>query len=313
MKIDCQVAMRQGLEQRAQEINQQAKAKNQPRINLIPYVAGEGEKGMATQIKQMEKLISQKPDAIIVQPTDNVALSKPLLKANQQNIPVVAYDQFILEGELASYITSNNYQAGELNGEYIDSLFDDDHVIRLILVEYPNVSSTVERIDGFIDALRKEGQKYKVLKTYNAVDPTSGRKAGQEILRDFKDLNGVDVIFTVNDGGGISLINEIADPSRNSVKVATIDGDPDSIENIRKGRMTVINSAQFCSEIGRKTIDVTYQRLQGNPVPKKVLIPTFPVTKETLERYPGWSGKIPESFVKPWNQEEWDNTVIKKK
>ncbi len=53
----------------------------------------------------MYELIDQKVDLIIVQPTDNAALAKPLIKANKQKNPVVAYEQYILGGKLHSFIT----------------------------------------------------------------------------------------------------------------------------------------------------------------------------------------------------------------
>jgi len=41
------------------------------------------------------------------------------------------------------------------------------------------------------------------------------------------------------------------------------------------------------------------------------LVPTFPVTAETLDRYPGWLGAIPEAFTKPWHslQPTWSGEL----
>ena len=85
-----------------------------------------------------------------------------------------------------------------------------------------------------------------------------------------------------------------------------------SIENIKAGNLTVINSAQFCAELGRQAIIQGYDLLNKKEIPRKVLIPTFPVTKETLDRYTGWKGKIPKPFRKPWlENESWNNQIEK--
>lgn len=308
MNIEGQVAMRKGLESEAEKINASAKEGSR-KVKLVPYVAGDGASGVENQIKQMNEAIDKGGiDLIIVQPTNNAALIGPLLKANKKKIPVVAYDQYIVEGELASYVTSNNYQAGYLNGEYIDSLYPNNFEIKLILVEYPEVSSTVERVDGFLDALKKAKQKFKIMRTYLAVEPVGGALAGEKILKDFPEKNSIDVVFTINDGGGLAVVEKIAKAGRSEIKFATIDGDPKSVENIKKSNLTVIDSAQFCAEIGRQSIKVGYRILKGEKVPKKILVPTFPITKESMHLYEGWLGNVPNSFEKPWKKGNfWNN------
>lgn len=121
MNIPGQVAMRTGLENQCDRINAAARLNGDPTIHLETRVAGDGEPGIENQIRQMQELINDGVDLIIVQPTDNAALSSVLRQANSARIPVVAYDQYISGGQLAAYRTSDNYQAGYLDGEYIAS------------------------------------------------------------------------------------------------------------------------------------------------------------------------------------------------
>jgi ribose transport system substrate-binding protein len=299
MNIPGQVAMRAGLEEEAQRINQKL-AHSGHSIILMPRVAGDGEAGIEKQISQMYALIAGKSDCIILQPTDNAALAPPLRAANKAGIPVVAYDQYVSGGRLAAYRTSDNYQAGYLDGEYIAAKFAAGKEIRLILVEYPHVSSTVERVNGFLDALQAYGRRYTILRSYFAVEPVSGKRAGQDILRDFPQPGTVDVVFTVNDGGGLAVVKELADAGRTEIMVATIDGDPASVDNIRAGRLTVIDSAQFCGPLGSEAMKAAFQLLTGEHPSYHALVPVFPITMETLHRYPGWLGPIPADFKKDW-------------
>lgn len=300
MSIPGQVAMREGLEAEAQRINRSAEKAGGRAIELLVRVAGDGPEGVERQREQMRAMVILKPDVIIVQPTDNAALAEPLRAANKAGIPVVAYDQYISGGQLASYVTSDNRQAGYLDGEYVASLYPDDRQIRLVLVEYPRVSSTVERLDGFLDALSDAGQRYRVLGTYEAVEPVGGRAAGERILKDFPAAGSIDVIFAVNDGGGLAVVDVLAAAGRSEIVVASVDGDPQSVENIRNGRLTRIDSAQFCGPLGAEALKAAYAIVTGNPPPHRALVPVFPITRETLALYPGWRGPIPASFAKPW-------------
>ncbi|BCG63974.1 MAG: ribose transport system substrate-binding protein [Methyloprofundus sp.] len=312
MDIPGQVAMRQGIEHAANVINEKAKKDNLTTIQLHPFVAGNGEAGIEKQIQQLDKIVAeQQMDLIIVQPTDNAALAKGLIKANQKNIPVVAYDQYISGGKLASYITSDNYQAGYLDGEYIASKFDNYYSIKLILVEYPYVSSTVERVDGFIDALADTQQNYTIINSYQAVTPESGSKAATQILHDFPKKHSIDVIFTVNDGGGLNVVKGLSNAGRDEIMVASIDGDPLSLKNITENRLTVINSAQFCMPLGEETLYTAYDILNGKKVAAYKLIPVFPVTQETIANYPSWNGPIPQNFTKQWPSKKplWSGQV----
>jgi len=298
--IAGQLAMSKGLEEEAARINKEAAAKGGPSVKLNIQVAGDGADGIENQVRQMKDLITANVDLIIVQPTDNAALAEPLKSANKAGIPVVAYDQYISGGVLAAFRTSDNYQAGYLDGEYITSKFQEGNTISVVLVEYPHVSSTVERVNGFLDALQHSKRPYKIRGSYQAVEPVSGRKAAADILRDFPRRGDIDVVFTVNDGGGIEVVKALCEAGRNEILVATIDGDPQSVENIKNGRLTVIDSAQFCGPLGAEAMKAAYTLLTGKKPPYHALVPTFPVTGETFHLYPGWQGPIPNGFKKPW-------------
>ena len=316
MDIPCQVVMRRGVEDAVEQLNNGTahsgkKGFTERKIKLLPFVAGNGESGIERQIVQMKNLVEKGVDLIIVQPTDNAALSQALIQANKQNIPVVAYDQYISGGKLHSFITSDNYQAGYLDGEYIASLFPDNKKIKLVMVDYPHVSSTVLRVDGFIDALTEQQQPFEVLATYNAVEKESGAKAGRQILKDFPEPGSIDVVFTVNDGGGIPVMHALADAGRNEIKLATVDGDPQSLNFIKNKQITVIDSAQFCHAMGVEAMNTAALILEGKSIAEHKLIPVFPVTSETEPLYPGWTGDIPKSFIKPWPSKvpQWSNRI----
>ena len=309
-----QVAMKNGLEREFENINSNRRKLNYPALKARSYIAGDGPEGTKRQMSQMKELLKEPPDLIIVQPTDTHSLTDLLKVANQKQIHVISYDQYIQGAEQLSFITSNNFQAGYLDGEYIDSHYDDHYEIKLILVEYPQVSSTVSRVNGLLQALDIGKQRYKILKNYSAVDPKSGAIAAIEILKDFPLKNSIDVIFSVNDGGGLAIVDAFVKIGRKEVFFASVDGDPKSVENIKEG-ITKVDSAQFCSELGAESMRTAYKYLSGQKVAKEIFLPVFPITKETIHLYNGWQGEIPKQFIKPWHKKTealWLPTILTK-
>lgn len=306
--IPCQVAMREGVEEAFRNINNKsARVPGAPRVALTVFQAGDGQEGIERQIRQMRQAIQDQADLIIVQPTDNAALVQPLREANEAGIPVVAFDQYISGGRLAAYVTSDNYQAGYLDGEYVASRFLGRRELRLVMVEYPHVSSTVERVDGFLDALNDYGKRYRIVGNFSAVEPVGGEAAGRAILERFPAPGSVDVVFTVNDGGGLAVYDRLAAAGRQEIFFASVDGDPRGVQQIAEGKKRGIVSAQFCGPMGEEAGKLAWAELRGQPHGRYLLVPTFPVTAETAGRYPGWRGPIPADFHKPWpsNQTVW--------
>ena len=121
-----------------------------------------------------------------------------------------------------------------------------------------------------------------------------------QMLQDFSAKGSIDAVFAVNDGGGLSVVDVLAAAGRSEIMVASIDGDPKSVDNVRMGRLTRIDAAQFCGPLGAQAIAAAYAIANGESVPRQALVPVFPITRETLDRYPGWDGPIPAQFTKPW-------------
>ena len=297
MAIPGQVAMRQGLEREAERLSRE----NPDRpVRLRPAVGGEGNAGIRKQIEAMYRFIGQRLDAIILQPIDSAALSSPVEAANEAGIPVFAYDQYVLRGKLDCYVTSNNRLAGYLDGEYLAHRFRDRPApLRLVIVEYPYVSSTVERVEGLLDALRDRKRSYTIVARYQAVEPKSGRAAGRSIVAAHPP-GTVDAVFCVNDGGGVAVMEELKRAGRQDIVMASVDGDPRMIAEIRRGGIVGIDTAQFMGPLGAEAMAMAYRRLKGEKVPRQVLITVFPITRENVDAYPGWDGPIPATIRKPW-------------
>ena len=71
------------------------------------------------QANQIEDFISQGVAAIVLNPTDRLAIGPAIKQANEAGIPVFTCDlQCVAEGiEIAGHIGTDNFQGGELAGQ----------------------------------------------------------------------------------------------------------------------------------------------------------------------------------------------------
>ena len=146
---------------------------------------------------------------------------------------------------------------------------------------------------------------------YLAVDPESGKSAARDILSDFPEQGSIDVIFSINDGGGYEIVEALERAGRNEIFFASVDGDPRAVEKIKQNSILKIDSAQFCSELGAEAIKAAYMILINHQIGKKILLPVFPITRDTVHKYSGWTGPRPGPFKKTWSspKPEWTGEI----
>lgn len=72
------------------------------------------------QITQLQNMLNQDAELLVVASIDGTALGPVLESAADQGVPVIAYDRLINDTEAVDYYaTFDNYQVGQLQGNYI--------------------------------------------------------------------------------------------------------------------------------------------------------------------------------------------------
>jgi len=79
----------------------------------------------ATQVSQIENMISDNCDLLVIASIDGDSLGTPLATAEEQDIPVISYDRLIMNSTaIKYYATFDNYLVGQKQGEYIEEKLD---------------------------------------------------------------------------------------------------------------------------------------------------------------------------------------------
>ena len=80
---------------------------------------------IATQVSQIENMITGGCGMLVIASIDGTALSEVLEKAKSADIPVIAYDRLIMNSDAVSYYaTFDNEAVGRMQGEYIEEKLD---------------------------------------------------------------------------------------------------------------------------------------------------------------------------------------------
>ena len=232
------------------------------------------------QIEQIDAMIQLGIDVLVVTPVDWKSLSDILRKAKEQGIFIVVVDSNLEDESLADCtITSDNYNAGRMVGEYF---LKENETAELVVMTHDAAKSGQDRVQGFLDAVeQREGihivEKINCDGQLEIAMPRMQRIIEEGAVFDsvfcLNDLAGVGVVAALDDGGMLDRVN-----------VYGIDASPDAKALIKEGMMSA-SAAQFPSRIGRKAADVIYQLLEGGTVDKSVLVPVELVTGENVEQY----------------------------
>lgn len=78
------------------------------------------------QQSQVEAALTQGADVLVLDPVDAASAAASVEKARQQDVPVLSYDRLILGADVDVYVSFDNEQVGELQGESLSSKLKED-------------------------------------------------------------------------------------------------------------------------------------------------------------------------------------------
>lgn len=226
----------------------------------------------AKQISGIEDLILQKVDVLLVNPTDSAAITSAVKDANDAGIPVITIDRSSDEGDIETFIASDNVAGGEMAAEYlVKELGEKAKVVELEGVS--GASATRERGKGFHNIADKQ---LDVLTSQTAeFDRTKGLNVMENILQG---NNDVQAVFAHNDEMALGAIEAIKAAGKDIIVIG-FDGNDDALKAVEKGELKA-TIAQQPALIGEKAVNAAEKVLKGDKVDDTISVPLKLVTKE---------------------------------
>lgn len=257
-----------------EEINARAEAEGDRFILRDPALDAD------RQIEQIEEMLEEGIDVLVVTPVDWESLSSVLGRAKSQGVRIVVADTNVQDDKLVDCtITSDNYNAGVLVGEYF---LKKNREARLLIMTHESAKSGQDRVQGFLDTVtRKKG--IEIVSKIECEGQTE--IAMPELQKAIDSGVAFDNIFCLNDLAGVGVVAALEENQMlDSVGVYGVDASPDSKALIKEGMMET-SAAQFPSEIGSEIADVIYKLLEGRVVKKKILVPVELITANNVDEY----------------------------
>ncbi|MBF7095573.1 ribose ABC transporter substrate-binding protein RbsB [Alkalibacter mobilis] len=226
----------------------------------------------ATELSNVEDLITQGVDLIMINPTDSDAVGSAVAAANGAGIPVVTLDRSANSGEVEAHIASDNVAGGKMAGDFIVAqLGGTGKVVELEGI--PGASAARERGEGFNSAL--EGTEIEVVAKQTAnFDRAEGLSVMENILQAQAEI---DAVFAHNDEMALGALEAIKASGR-EILVVGFDATEDAVTSVQAGEMAA-TVQQLPKEIGGMGVDTAMKILAGESVDEYIPVELQLVTE----------------------------------
>lgn len=181
---------------------------------------------VATQVSQVENMISGGCEVLVIASIDGESLGTPLATAKENDIPVIAYDRLIMNSDAVSYYaTFDNYNVGQKQGEFLAETLDLEKAAGPFNIEIftgdPGDNNAKFFYSGAMDVLKPYIDEGKISVKSGSVDfaevatadwSTEKAQSRMEavIASNYSDGTKLDAVLCSNDSTALGVENALA-------------------------------------------------------------------------------------------------------
>ncbi len=237
------------------------------------------------QLDKLTVVAGQDPGCVIVNPIDGTNLVQGLAQLAAKDIPIVNIDSPVdadaaaqADAAPATYIGTNNVDAGNLAGEEMLKLLPDGGSVALVGGIAGDVTSNA-RLDGFTEAA---ADGVDIIQTVAANwSRDEALTAATTLLRANPDLAG---FFVANDDMALGVARAVSDVGRTGeVEIISVDGVEDGLKGVESGDISAV-VAQYPYAIGEMGVHACQAALSGADIPAEVTAPIALVTSDNVAK-----------------------------
>jgi ribose transport system substrate-binding protein len=238
------------------------------------------------QTNQLDNFVANGANLILLNAADSKGIAPAVLRAKAAGVTVIAVDVGA-EGGVDATVTSNNKQAGQLDGKFVaDRLKGKGNVV---IVNGPPVTAVTDRVAGFLEEIKKSPGIKIVSQDQNA---GGSRDGGLRVMTDLLTaFPKIDAVFAINDPTAIGCDLAAKQAQRKDFFIVGVDGAPDVVPSLKdKDSLIQASAAQDPYTMAGKAVDIGYDIMNGKkPAQDLTLIPVDLITKDNVDQYKGWT------------------------
>lgn len=163
-----------------------------PNLDLIIHDA---KNSTALQQEHIRNFIDQQVDLLIVSPNEAAPITPLVEEAFEKGIPVIIVDRRTSSSLYTAYVGANNYEIGELSGNYVAELLNGKGKI-IEVWGLKGSSPAIDRHNGFVNAIRSYPEIELVAEVPGEWEKEIAKKRFQEVYH--TDMEA-DLVFAHND------------------------------------------------------------------------------------------------------------------
>lgn len=233
----------------------------------------------ATQVNQIQDLITRGVKAIIYIPAGATAAGVPVRAAEAAHIPVIAVDRNPPDAPAQTFIATDSVAAAHALGDFVCKQTGGKGVVAVIQGQI-GTTPQHDREQGFNAALSNcPGLKVVAEQPSQEWSQAEGFNIGQDMLQRHPDIT---VFFGQADGLALGAAQavKVANPDH-PVVVVGFDGDVAGLKAVRKGTLaaTMTQKTQY---MGKLALDSALDLAGGKSVPAKQLQEAVLTTKNNV-------------------------------
>ena len=211
------------------------------------------------QMKDVENLITKKPDAIIIDTCDSDAIVSSIEACNEAGIPVFTMDREANGGEVISHIGYDAIKSGRMAGQYlVDTLGGKGKIVEIQGIMGTNVAQN--RSQGFNEVMKDNPDMEIVACQVADFDRAKGMSVMENILQANPEIDG---LYAANVKIGCDAIDDTLD----AMKAGKVDA-------------TIAEPPFF---LGKAILNTAYDYLEGKQVEPYVILDNQLVTQDTVD------------------------------
>jgi ribose transport system substrate-binding protein len=233
-------------------------------------------------VGQQKELVGEalalRPDAVLLNPTDDVAMAEDLARFAAAGIPVVLIINR-MKGKALTFVGSDDVGVGHTAATaLIRGLGGKGGIVALDGT--PSAPTARDRTVGLKRAVAENPGIELLGARVGYLMAPPARTAMAELLKDHPRIDGV---WCANDVMAFGVLEALADAGR-TAQVVGVNGLPAAIDHIEHGRM--LASVDFSAfNIAAIATQAALRHLQGKPVPSEIMVPAELIDRSNCARW----------------------------
>jgi ribose transport system substrate-binding protein len=259
-----------------QSVEAEAKAKG------VTVVTVDAKGDSATQVSQVQDLITRGIKALIYIPAGATAAGVPVKAAKAANIPVICVDRTPPDAPGDTFIATDSVSAAKTLGEYVGKITSGKGKIGILQGQL-GTTPEMDRDKGFNEALQNFPTLEVVAKQPSkAWMQDEGFAIGQDMLQRHPDIT---VFFGRADALALGAARAVKVANvDHKVIVVGFDGDVAGLKAVRDGTLQATMTQQT-QGMGRLALSSALDAINGKTLPKEQLQEAVLTTKENVGPY----------------------------